>query len=110
MIIQSSNKPIKVKFPKGMDLTTIPKLRISLWQDDEQLKLWEKEEMEITEIPEENKYMVTLSLTQEETSEYIDGRCVLEIKGLYENGETFFAQQTSLIITDRYDKEVMNNE
>lgn len=104
MIIQSSNKPIKIKFPQDFDVTTFKQLRVTLWQDDEMLKLWTLEDVEI----EENT--VIAKLTQEETIEFLDKRCVLEIKWLNEEDVTEFAQQVSLIITDRNDKEVMNNE
>lgn len=110
MIIQSSNKPIKIKFPEGMNIIEFSELRISLWQNDELLKLWQKEDIEIQFIEEEEKYLAIIDFTQEETASFNNGRCVLEIKGIDENKETFFAQQTSLIITDRYDKEVMNDE
>lgn len=110
MIIQSSNRPIKIKFPKDININEFPQLRVSLWQNDELLKLWEKDDIEIEYIEEEEKYMAIANLTQEETASYINSRCVLEIKWLNKENETKFAKQISLIISDRNDKEVMRNE
>lgn len=107
MIIQSSNDPIKIKFPESFDVTKFSKIRVTLWQSDEMLKLWEKEDLE--QDVEKNMYIA--SLTQEETASYNDGRCLLEIKWLEEgNDKTWFAQQVYLIITDRNDKEVITND
>lgn len=104
MIMQSSNAPLIIKFPEEYNVESFLRLRITLWQGDTLYKLWEKEDL----IIEENK--VTAELTEEETAELSENRCLLEMKWLVEGNKTEMAQQVYLTISDRNDKEAMASE
>lgn len=99
MIIQSSNKPILIKFSEEV---LFPNIRITLWNEKNQkLKEWTKEDIKI----EGN--IAEAPLTQEETANFPKGIAILEIKWLDNDGKTEFANKERINIVDRNDKEIM---
>lgn len=100
MLIKSSNRPIEIVFDKSVDFT---KIRITLWFDGKELKIWDNDSIEI----KDNK--ITCPLTQEETASFPEGFASLEIKWLDKDRVTF-AERVVLTILDRYDIEVLSNE
>lgn len=121
MIIQGSNNPIIFTFPD--DMSNIKDIEIALFgfnildaetaspsvkcpcptpaEEPIELKHWTKSDIQIEE------KVITAPLTQEETTIFPCGKCIIEIKWLDEGGQTNFAKKISSKIVDRYDKTIM---
>ena len=99
MIIQGTNNPIIFTFSESMN--TIADIEISLYTTEKELKHWTIGEVEIEE------KQVIAPLKQEETIEFPEGRCFIEVKWMDAFGRTNFAKQISNTIVNRFEKTIM---
>ena len=107
MIIQGANTPLVITFDE--DVTTLPKLLITLWCDMKEyagtpIKTWEKSDVII------NGRQVALPLTEDETSSLPTAPMVIEAKGMNSSGATLFWDQCSVSVKRRRDKDMRMGE
>lgn len=103
MIIQGSNYPLVVQFNE--DISEIPKILITLWQDINAtksvlLKKWEKSDMRIS------GDTAVCPLSESVTRRLPLRTLVVEIKGLDENGNEIFYEQDEQGVYRRRDKDI----
>lgn len=105
MIIQGTNNPLIFTFSEPM--TTITDIEISLYTENKdtnmciEWKHWTLNEVEI------NENQVIAHILQEESVNFPEGKCFIEVKWMNALGRTEFAKILSTNIVKRYDKTIM---
>lgn len=102
MIIQGSNTPITLTMDG--DLSTIPTIVATLWNDAQMLKRWNLADMTV------DGSTITLPLTEAETSAMKPGKVIAEVKGLDSTDSTIFWDEAVISVVGRYDKGIKLTE
>lgn len=103
MIVQGTNVPLAVTFDE--DVSDIPTLVATLWlKDGTLIKQWEKSDMEI------DGETVYLPLDESETVNIAPGFVSLAIKGLNDDNQTIFWEETMVKVEARRDRTITLTE
>jgi len=98
MIIQGSNVPITLTL--DADVSEIPALVATLWNDSKMVKKWVKTDMTI------DGNSINLPLTQAETAQMSASKHIISIKGLDSDGTTLFWDEAVIAVVGRRDKNI----